>query len=462
MKSELIRVTPQTALRHGNRIETGPRYFCHNDLRGTQAGIRQYARVKRVVTGKLSWLKAFFAALLALAALPVAQADEIGAVRFGVHDTHTRIVIETSSPVEFNAFTLAEPAARLVVNLPGASWAVRGLEGGNGQGHGLAGRFRFDPNGQAARLVFDLEESAVVVRQFALPPDGGGHRIVVDIEAAPAQTFTASSGFPTDSVTLTQLVAERAQVNYMPPRCERIRVVIDPGHGGRDPGAPGRFGGASEATLALNAGLALRDLLNSRGRYEVIMTRDRDVFLELDERIRVAQRAEADLFISLHADAAPNGNTSARGAAVYTLSDAGTTRARSRAMRDGEWIVTSETRTAEVNALLLDMSLREKRNQSLTFAESILSNASTVTPLFRREPLERGFWVLLDSQIPAVLFEMGFMTNPEDSRNLNNAAYMQRLMETVASSIDDYFESCGTAGTLRTAAASQQSGSALR
>lgn len=412
---------------------------------------------------RLTWLRALLALLIMTVGVSAAFADTIGAVRFGVHETHTRVVIETSHPVDFNAFTLAEPSPRLVVSVPGTSWAVAGLEGGQGQGHGLAGRFRFDPNGQAPRLVFDLEGAAVVVRQFSLPPDGGGHRIVIDIEPAPVQAFTASSGFPTESVTLTQLVAERAQVAYLPPRCERIRVVIDPGHGGRDPGAPGRFGGASESVLALNAGLALRDLLNASGRYEVIMTRDTDVFLELDERIRVAQRAEADLFISLHADAAPNSNAGPRGAAVYTLSDAGTTRARSRAMRDGEWIVTSETRTAEVIALLLDMSLREKRNQSLTFAESLLGNASSVTPLFRREPLERGFWVLLDSQIPAVLFEMGFMTNPEDSRNLNNPAYMQRLMATVAGSIDQYFEGCGTTGTLRTAAAgSVTGGPALR
>ncbi len=414
-------------------------------------------------TGKLLWLKACFAALVALTGLSAAQADTVGAVRFGVHDTHTRIVIETASPLEFTAFTLAEPASRLVVNLPGASWAVPGLDSGQGQGHGLAGRFRFDPNGQAARLVFDLEGAAIITRQFALPPDGGGYRIVIDIEEAPARTFTASSGFPTNSVTMTQLVAETAQVDYLPPRCERIRVVIDPGHGGRDPGAPGRFGGASEATLALNAGLALRDILNARGRYDVIMTRDRDVFLELDERIRVAQRAEADLFISLHADAAPNGNSGPRGAAVYTLSDAGTNRARSRALRDGEWLMASQTRTEQVNSLLLEMSLREKRNQSLTFADNLLTNTGAVTPLFRREPLERGFWVLLDSQIPAVLFEMGFMTNPDDSRNLNNAAFMQRLMESVAVSIDQYFESCGTTGTLRTAAAgSASSGSALR
>ncbi|WP_188452077.1 N-acetylmuramoyl-L-alanine amidase [Glycocaulis albus] len=412
---------------------------------------------------RLSGLKACMAALLAMAAGGLAHANEIIAVRFGVHDTHTRIVIETRSEMEFRAFASGEVTPRLIVDIPGAGWAVGGLDGGQGQGHGLAGRFRFEPAAQTPRLIFDLTESAQVRESFTLPPGDGGHRIVIDIEPAPAALVTASSGFDVADHTLTQYLAERVQVSYVPPRCERPRIVIDPGHGGRDPGAPGRFGSVSESHLALAAGLALRDILNARGRYEVIMTRDRDIFLELDERIQVARRAQADLFISLHADAAPNSATGPRGAAVYTLSDSGTNRARNRARQDGEWLQTSAVRTEQVNNLLLEMSLQEKRNQSLIFAASILEASSSITPLFRREPLERGFWVLLDSQIPAVLFEMGFMTNPDDSRNLNTPAYRQRLMTAVADSIDSYFAVCNSSGAVRTAAAgSNAGGPALR
>lgn len=414
------------------------------------------------VVKRLSALKGALAALAALSAGALAHADEIIAVRFGVHDTHTRIVVETRSAVEFRAFTSGEVSPRLVVDIPGARWGVNGLDSGQGQGHGLAGRFRFEPAAQTPRLIFDLTESVRVRESFSLPPADGGHRLVIDIEPAPAAVMTASSGFDVGEHTLTQYLAERVQVSYVPPRCERPRIVIDPGHGGRDPGAPGRFGGVSESHLALAAGLALRDILNARGRYDVVMTRDSDVFLELDDRIQVARRVQADIFISLHADAAPNSATGPRGAAVYTLSSSGTDRARNRARQDGEWLLASSNRSDQVNDLLLEMSLQEKRNQSLIFAASILDNSSSVTPLFRREPLERGFWVLLDSQIPAVLFEMGFMTNPEDSRNLNTPAYRERLMTAVADSIDEYFAVCGNAGSMRTAAAGAAGGPALR
>lgn len=415
-----------------------------------------------VAINRLSGLKGLAAALLAMLAGGYAHAEEIIAVRFGVHDSHTRIVIETRTAMEFRAFTSGEVAPRLIVDIPGAGWAVSGLDGGQGQGHGLAGRFRFEPAAQSPRLVFDLTETVRVRESFSLPPGDGGHRLVIDIEPAPAAVMTASSGFDVTEHTLTQYLAERVQVSYVPPRCERPRIVIDPGHGGRDPGAPGRFGSVSESHIALAAGLALRDILNARGRYEVIMTRDRDIFLELDERIQVARRVQADIFISLHADAAPNSATGPRGAAIYTLSDSGTNRARTRARQDGEWLQTSAVRSAQVNDLLLEMSLQEKRNQSLIFAASILDNASDVTSLFRREPLERGFWVLLDSQIPAVLFEMGFMTNPDDSRNLNTPAHRQRLMTAVADSIDAYFAVCGNTGPVRTAAAGQAGGPATR
>lgn len=411
-----------------------------------------------VIVRRLSGLMGALAASLAFMAGASAAASEIIAVRFGVHDSHTRIVVETRTEMDFRAFASGEVTPRLVVDIPGARWNVTGLADGQGQGHGLAGRFRFEPAAQSPRLVFELTESVRVRETFSLPPADGGHRIVIDIEPAPAALMTASSGFDSVDQTMTQFLAERVQVAYVPPRCESPRIVIDPGHGGRDPGAPGRFGSVSESHLALAAGLALRDILVARGRYEVIMTRDRDVFLELDERIQVARRAEADIFISLHADAAPNSNAGPRGAAVYTLSDSGTNRARTRARQDGEWLQTSAARSAQVNDLLLEMSLQEKRNQSLIFAGSILENATDVTPLFRREPLERGFWVLLDSQIPAVLFEMGFMTNPDDSRNLNTPAYRQRLMTAVADSIDEYFAVCGNAGPLRTAAAGSTGG----
>lgn len=397
-------------------------------------------------------LCAAIAALAAVLALASAAFAQIIDVRFGERADGARIVIETVEPVSFSAFTLADYGDRLVVNLPQAEWRVAALPSGSGDGHGIVGAFRFDPSAQASRMIFFLEEPAVIADQFTLPPNGGGHRLVIDLERAERAAFIAASGFPRTN-NLTALVAERAGQPAVPPRCEQVKVVIDPGHGGRDPGALARFGGGDEADVNLAAGLVLREVLQATGRYEVVMTRERDVFLELNERVEIAQREDADLFISLHADASAS-SSRVRGAAVYTLSDDAVGRARQRAIREGDWFLADNTRPQPVNDLLLEMSLREKRNQSTVFADTLLAEASAVAPLLHDEPRQRGFFVLLDSQVPAVLFEMGFLTNREDARMLNDPAARRALMERAASAIDRYFERCGGGAVRRTITAS--------
>ncbi|WP_158272087.1 N-acetylmuramoyl-L-alanine amidase [Marinicauda salina] len=390
--------------------------------------------IRRIIQGGL--------AVAAAALTGAASASDITAVRFGEHDEYTRIVVETSRPLEFETFTLAEPEGRLVMSLPGARWAASDLPGGRGIGHGLVGRFDFDESGQAPRLIFALDRPALVRESFSLDPNGGGYRLVVDIEPVSEDRFAQASGFPESSRTMTELLATHARIDYTPPSCERVRVVIDPGHGGRDPGALAQHGGGDEADVNLAAARELRDLLVATGRYEVVMTRDNDEFVELEERIRIAQEADADLFFSIHADSAGASHTP-RGAAVYTLADRAVDRARDRAIREGDWFLADRARPQAVNNLLLDMSLREKRNQSLVFAETLLGEVSDVAPLFHGSPRQRGLYVLLDSQVPAVLFEMGFLTNRHDARNLNDAGYRRRLMQAAASSIETYFERCG-------------------
>ncbi len=386
-------------------------------------------------------LRALSGAVLALVAFAPAQAGDVVDVRFGAHGDFTRVVVETTAPVDFEAFTLAEPAERLVLTLPQAAWRVDSLPEGSGRGHGVFGAFSFEPTAREARLVFDLDAPAVIVGRRALPPaEGGGHRFYVDLAETDRAAFIAASGFPeSPGRSITDLIA-RSGVTA--PSCRRVRVVIDPGHGGRDPGAPGRFGGAAEAEINLAAGLELRDQLNATGRYDVIMTRETDVYLALEERVAFAQAAEADLFISLHADASPSG-TRARGASVYTLAEYAEDRVVTRAKREGDWLISRGERAAYVNNILLNLAVREKRNQSLAFSQRLLAETGEVTRLWRDQPFERGLYVLLDSQIPTVLFEMGFLTNPDDSRMLNTAAGRARLMSAVVDSVDAYFERCG-------------------
>lgn len=388
-----------------------------------------------------------FAAVLALAALLLApqeaQAGEITAIRFGEHDTHTRIVVETRTPVRVRAHTLAEPGARLVLSFESASWGVSHLPDGAGLGAGLVGVFRFDGAASHPRLVFSLSRPANIRQQMTLDPAGGGYRTVIDLEPVSQAAFASVAGFPQAAATITELVAREAGVGFTPEACERIRVVIDPGHGGRDPGALARFGGMHESGVVLAAGLALRDILNEAGRYEVIMTRDRDVFVTLEDRVRIAREARADLFISIHADSAGD-NNGPQGATVYSMNARAESRARNRAITDGNWVDIS--RPEEVSRILVEMSIANKRSQSELFAEALRTEVGRTAPLWRSTPMEANYAVLTDAETPAVLFEMGFLTNREDSRRMNDARERRRLMQAAAAAIDTHFAGCSAAG----------------
>ncbi|KAA5804668.1 N-acetylmuramoyl-L-alanine amidase [Alkalicaulis satelles] len=385
----------------------------------------------------------FLALTAALAGLAGAQASDITAVRFGEHEGHTRIVIETRTPVQSRAHTLSEPAPRLVVSFEDASWSVDGLDGGAGFGAGLVGVFRFDAAASHPRLVFTLTGPASIRQQMSLDPAGGGYRTVIDVEPVSAAAFASVSGFPQAPATLTELVVRDAGIDFTPAGCERIRVVIDPGHGGRDPGALARFGGMHEAGIALAAGLQLRDILNETGRYEVIMTRDRDVYVSLEDRVRIARQARADLFISLHADSA-GGNAGPSGATIYSMNARAENRARSRAINEGNWV--DVNRTEEVSRILVEMAISNKRSQSELFAEALRTEVGRTANLWRSTPMEANYAVLTDAEIPAVLFEMGFMTNREDSRRLNDVRERRRLMQAAAAAIDSHFSGCRAPG----------------
>ena len=420
--------------------QRGPPYDGFQDvcLQNAGQGARDDEGVR--VTRIFALILAFAAALLAPQA---AQAQDITAIRFGEHATHTRVVIETRTPARVRAHTLSEPGARLVLSFESASWAVDGLPDAAGLGAGLVGAFRFDDAASHPRLVFSLSGPANIRQQMSLDPAGGGYRTVIDLEPVSQAAFASVSGFPQAAATITELVAREAGVGFTPESCERIRVVIDPGHGGRDPGALARFGGMHESGVVLAAGLALRDILNESGRYEVIMTRDTDVFVDLYDRVRIAREARADLFISIHADSAGD-NSGPQGATVYSMNARAESRARDRAITDGNWVDIS--RPEEVSRILVEMSIANKRSQSELFAEALRTEVGRTAALWRSTPMEANFAVLTDAETPAVLFEMGFLTNREDSRRMNDPAGRRRLMQAAAAAIDTHFAGCGATG----------------
>lgn len=387
----------------------------------------------------------FLALSAGLALCGAGLADqEVRDVRFGVEVATTRVVIEMSEATEFRAFTLDGLSDRLVVDLPQARWSVASLVSGEGVGHGLVDAFRFFDNSMtSSRVVFELEHPAVIVNQFALDPatPGGNHRLVIDVERTSADSFQTASGFNhTRADSLDSLIAERVEAVYVPPQRDRRVIVIDPGHGGRDPGSIGRSG-THESQVNLEAARELRRQLEATGRYEVLMTRDRDIYPSWEERVGVMEDARADLFLSIHADSSSDADV--RGAAVYTLNDRAENRARARAREDS-----SHTQQADVNNILVELELREKRNQSSAFAEVLLEHLDDAGPLLANPHRQANLFVLLDPRVPAVLLEMGFVTNRTDESNLNSASARRRQMEAVTRGIDSYFARRGDDGEL--------------
>ncbi|HRJ61343.1 MAG TPA: N-acetylmuramoyl-L-alanine amidase, partial [Azospirillaceae bacterium] len=219
-------------------------------------------------------------------------------------------------------------------------------------------------------------------------------------------------------------------------------VVIDPGHGGADPGAIG-VGGGYEKDITLAAARELRRQLQAAGRYQVKLTRDSDVFIRLRDRVAIGREAGADLFISLHADAL--GSEQVRGLSIYTLS----TKASDR---EAEMLAAKENRadaivgmdlSAEnqlVASILIDLAQRDTMNQSKRFASQALTHLSKDVRLLASKPQrEAGFAVLTAPDVPSVLVEMGYLSNPTDAKLLNTADHREKLARDLVRAIDGYF-----------------------
>lgn len=348
------------------------------------------------------------------------NAGSILRLRFGGDAERTRVVIDLEATTR-GAVVEAGEGGRVVIGLSD----VTAGQGVSGQGAGLVRGYRVSAGRGAARIELDLSSAAEIERRFLLPPgDGVAHyRYVVDLKA---------TGAP---------VARRADPAPARPaarRGERPLIVIDAGHGGRDPGALGAHARESQITLA--AALTLKAELERTGRYRVRLTRETDVYVGLERRVQIARAADADLFISLHADA--GADPAVRGASVYTLSEQGAGRARREFTGRNDWHreLHLPGRDPSVDRILLDMTQRDTQNRSAKFARTLIGEIEgSQHPLLRRSHRDAGLAVLLAPDVPAVLLEMGFITNPEDERALTDERYRRRLMRAVVSGIDIYF-----------------------
>ncbi len=364
---------------------------------------------------------------------------DISGIRFGQNGNVTRFVLDVSEKANPSIFLLADPY-RVVIDLPEADWRtsdkVTGAGAIEGFRHGL-----FAPG--IYRIVLDLKAPAVVKNSFHLAPKGGyGHRLVIDLESASRTQFLAAVK---NSKTSRPVMVSKATPDVVSPRRsvtgKRI-IVIDAGHGGPDPGNLGVIG-VHEKVIVLAIARAVRDELKATGRYDVRMTRDRDIFWPVRERFRIARRHGADLFISIHADSISKPNVS--GASVYNLSETASDKEAARlAARENKSDVIAgvnlDQADDEVSSILIDLAQRETMNFSAQFAAILVSELERDVPMLKRGHRFANLGVLKAPDVPSVLLEAGYLTNKQNARFLNSRDGQRRIAKAVRRAIDRYFE----------------------
>lgn len=212
-------------------------------------------------------------------------------------------------------------------------------------------------------------------------------------------------------------------------------IVIDPGHGGSDPGAIG-IKGTYEKTITTKAADELAARLRKSGRYTVILTRTNDSYVDHDDRLRIARTGQADLFISIHADSA---GKSAKGATVYTLADRAKGRQK-RIVNNQNWIldVDLSAQSDPVGDILVDLAQRKTESQSDAFAEILLGELTGKVDLIGNSHRRAGYYVLLAPDVPAVLLELGYLSNSQDEKRLKTKKYRDKITSGVERAIDTY------------------------
>lgn len=377
-------------------------------------------------------LRQIWAAMLCVLCAVPAVAQDLGALaRFegGAFEDRrhgAELRLELSQGVPWRLFTLADPN-RLVMDFREVQWGdvdPSSLISGNRFTDVRTGGYR--PGW--SRLVADLAEP-LAVDTAALISDTvtGAATVTVRLDAVDQETFAKTAGAPRDP---NWDLPAPAEIKDLSPRdANRLRVVLDPGHGGIDPGA--ERGNVREADLMLTFARELQEVLLRAGGFDVVLTRDGDYFVSLEARVATARDADADLFLSLHADALAEGV--ARGAAVYTLSeeasDAASAALAERHNRDdllaGVDLSHSDDRIANV---LMSLARLQNAPRSEALAGHLIAGIRNAVGRVHKRPLRSaGFSVLKAADIPSVLLEVGFLSTEEDLKNLSDPIWRQGM-----------------------------------
>lgn len=402
-------------------------------------------------------MRFIFTVLFFLVSMPfLALGDALKtSIRLGGSAAETRLVLDLEKSVNFNV-TPPDKYGRLIIEIPRSS-----ISNPTSKAFGYVKGFQFLPmSSDKTHLVVNTVPGASIKRFFLLKPLGPGkpHRLVVDIVkgADSVKVQPVSQPIPKPEIKKpvapkvvpqkTETIIIKAKQSQPAQKVQKLNrkpiIAIDAGHGGRDPGTIG-IGGVREKDVTLSMALELRKQLLSTGRFQVFMTRDRDIFLPLRTRVEKARKAKADLFISLHADSHPNPDT--KGMCVYTLS-------KNRSDREAEKLAAKEnkadmivgmdlsTESMEVTNILIDLAQRESMNLSSHFAQGLVKSIQAGMRLPNRPHRFAGFAVLTAPDIPSVLIELGYLSNKIEAKNLCKASYRHKLSVLLKDAVDQYFQ----------------------
>jgi N-acetylmuramoyl-L-alanine amidase len=352
----------------------------------------------------------------------------------------TRFIADLSKKVDVHVFALANPY-RVIVDAPDVNFQMP--EGIGKEKRGLITAYRyglFAPG--KSRIVIDVSGPFLIDKAFVLEPrDDQPARLVVDLVPTDEKTFQAKlkEAKPPEQASAASMPLPPPPVRA--PDAKQV-IVLDPGHGGIDPGTSSADG-VTEKEVVLAFAKSLKAKLEATGRYEVYLTREDDTFLPLRERVEFAQKKGAGLFLSIHADYFPQQTEKATGATVYTLSEqASDEEAKELATKenfsDALAGVALPSDSDEVVAnILIDLAQRETQNRSTVFARSIVGELAG--NLHTHKMRSAGFRVLKAPDIPSVLLEVGFLSNPDDEKHLVSDAWRDRMGNSLVEAIDGYF-----------------------
>jgi N-acetylmuramoyl-L-alanine amidase len=389
---------------------------------------------------------------------PAAGSAVANDARIGGDLSRTRFVADLSAAVDFRAYTLADPY-RVIVDLPEVKFLMP--SGVGAKGKGLVGAFRFGLFAPGkSRVVIDTVEPVLIEKSFVRKAENGQPaRLVLDLVRTSKEEFDkqrekqaalrafAPGNFQTQTENVTKGRPESAIKKTKPV------IVIDPGHGGVDPGAISP-GGVYEKNIVFTFSQLLKAKLEETGRYKVLMTREEDIFIPLADRVERARSEQADLLVSVHADAldikhpllgAKLAAADVRGASVYTLSEeASDDLAKAIAARENKSDALAGVEFPgagddDLANILLDLMHRETKNLSVSFAKLVLGSLKGKIELTGHPHRFANFKVLKAQDVPSVLVELGYLSSGEDERALTSDEWRSKVADAIVESVKAFF-----------------------